>query len=567
MADGYEIEKTTQRFISTTRNEQLKFRSRFNTQLELIKSGVDNYATSASSSAEKHDDENCVEKQNSKKNALEVQKQFENFEPQDKRILLLGLDSAGKRILEHLQNMQLNIRSFDELAEEADLRSRNDLRVTDFDLIITTSAFDPQDSIIQEALTRGVVVWSELELAWHLRSNNSGTLRPTPWIGITGTSGKSTTIEICKLMFEQTRFDVQVAAEGNILDAVFNEHLDFVIIEVSSFLLQFAYNFSFEVSVILNIDEDHINWHGSPDEYVRVKSKIFNNTLRSSCIFNADGADAHRIAQEADVLEGARAIGFTHHSPGRSMIGQVAGLVTDRVFYEDNADPLRYLYANEVVDLDKFPHLQNPVGQAPSYLVDDIVAAVAAARTYGVDAHDISAAIEEFKYPKSSNQLIYRRELKKEVEYGVGSIYYVDNTNSNNSYSAESVMKTYPPKSVVWISGGGAKGANYNPFVTRVAPYISAVIIIGDETDMIWRALRKYAVESPAYKIEPQPFCDAVTRALEKADELVFENQTILLSPASGFKCGTQEDLVEQLRVYVGKLMAKVPENAVRRGF
>ncbi|MDR1447925.1 MAG: hypothetical protein LBI63_03060 [Candidatus Ancillula sp.] len=555
MEDSYKIKKTAQKFITSTRDKQLKFRSRLNTQLESIRSNVNNYNTSAGKNMRKQDNEKELQ-----------QEQVEDFKLEDKRILLLGLDSAGKSILKHIQRMQFNVRSFDELIEDADIRTREDLQITDFDLIITTSIFGPQDLIIQDAFLNSIPVWSELELAWYLRSNSNNTSLPTHWIGITGTSGKSTTIEICNLIFNQAEFKVQVASEGSILDAVLNEELDFVIIEVSSFLLHFAYTFSFEVSVILNINEDHINWHGSLGEYVNAKSKIFNNTSKS-CIFNADDSDLHSIVQEADVVEGARAVGFTHHSPGRSMVGQVAGLVTDRAFYGDNTDPLRYLYANEIMDLNEFPQLLNPVEQLPSYLVDDIVAAVAVARTYGISADDISNAVAKFAYPESSNQLIYERELKNEIKYGVNSIYYVDNSNSNNPYSAESVIKTYPLRSVVWISGGDTKGIDYNLFITHIAPYISAAIVIGDEMDTIWHALRKYAVELPVYRIEPYPFYNAVTRALEKADELVFENQTILFSPASRWNYTTQDDLVLQLKEYVQKLDNKIRETSMRRGY
>jgi UDP-N-acetylmuramoylalanine--D-glutamate ligase len=557
-----QVKQNAQKF----RDEQFRLRAHMNAQLEAIRSNINNYALAptdqASSQAAENQHSDTDDDQTS---ADENATPADNFALEGKRILLLGLDNAGKQILRHLRAREFAVVAFDELVPEADVRARADLQLADFDLIIATSVFGPQDLIIQDAFSNNIPVWSELELAWYLRANNALTSQPTPWIGITGTSGKSTTIEICRLIFDEAHFNVKVATEGNLLDAVLDEHLDFILIEVSSFLLQFAHSFSFEVSVILNIDEDHINWHGSLDEYRRSKVKIFNNTVKS-CVFNADDSNAHRVVQEADVLEGARAIGFTHHSPGRSQVGQVAGLITDRAFYGDNTDPLRYLYANEIVNLSQFPQLLNPVGQLPSFLVDDIAAAVAVVRTYGVNAAEIASAIAKFTHARSSNQLVYKRELAGEVEYGVGNIYYVDNSNSNNPHSVESVIKTYPQKSVVWISGGDTKGIDYNLFITRIAPYISAAIVIGDENDTIWNALRKFAVELPAYRVEPYPFSNALTRGLQKADELVFANQTILISPASRWNYTTQEDLVLQMSEYIRNLDEKIREVSARRG-
>jgi UDP-N-acetylmuramoylalanine--D-glutamate ligase len=395
--------------------------------------------------------------------------------------------------------------------------------------------------------------------------NSSKSGAPAPWIGITGTSGKSTTLDITRLIFEEACFRVGVVSSGNsIMDAVLDPDLDFVLLEVSSFELQFAYSFSFDVSVILNIDEDHINWHGSSKEYATVKTKIFNNTVKS-CIFNADDKLVDQAVQDAEVIEGARAIGFTHHSPGRSQIGQVGGILTDRAFYEDNSDPLRYLYANEIADLNKYEMLKAGVGGLAAYLLEDIAAATAIAKTYDIQASEIELALERFRLPHSSNELVYKRELRDESKYGIGAIYYVDDTNSNNPHSTEVVIKTYPPQSVVWIAGGYTKGIDYDLFTTRISPYISSAIVICEENNAIWKSLRRHALEIPAYRIDPNSE-NVLIQALDKANELVFENQTILLSPSAVPDYGNCDDLSKQFIDYVNNLKEEIHEKALRKG-
>ncbi len=136
----------------------------------------------------------------------------------------------------------------------------------------------------------------------------------------------------------------RVAPCGNIgvpvLDAIRDpEGFDVLVVELSSYQLHWVNrNRGGELSpysaACLNIADDHLDWHGSLEDYIAAKAKVYDNT-QVACVYNRADLTTLRMVEEAEVVEGARAIGFGLDVPGPSDFGIVDGILCDRAFLED----------------------------------------------------------------------------------------------------------------------------------------------------------------------------------------------------------------------------------------
>ena len=118
---------------------------------------------------------------------------------------------------------------------------------------------------------------------------------------------------------------------GNpILDAIRDpEGYDCLVVELSSFQLHYSHNLGAKASAFLNFADDHLDWHGSETAYFGAKAKVFEGT-ETAIVYNVEDTKTLAAAEEADVVEGCRAIGFTTGIPGRSMVGYVEEFLVDR---------------------------------------------------------------------------------------------------------------------------------------------------------------------------------------------------------------------------------------------
>ena len=181
--------------------------------------------------------------------------------------------------------------------------------------------FNPRTPFVLEAQRRGIPVMSEVEFAWQLRVNNERTGTPAPWIGITGTNGKTSTTEMTSEMLTACGLDAPTA--GNIASGdmsmslsrcATNPQHDVLCVELSSFQLHFTDSLALDCAAITNIADDHLDWHGGRENYAADKSKVFHNAKRA-IVYNAQDAKVSELAAEAQTAEGCRKVGFTLEAP------------------------------------------------------------------------------------------------------------------------------------------------------------------------------------------------------------------------------------------------------------
>ncbi|MGA9748919.1 MAG: Mur ligase family protein, partial [Nocardioides sp.] len=192
------------------------------------------------------------------------------------------------------------------------------------DLVVTSPGVPPTAPLLRAAQARDIPVWGEVELAWRLRDPE----HPGRWLCLTGTNGKTTTVQMLDGILRAA--GVRSVACGNvglpIVEAVMDpEPYAVYAVELSSFQLHYTHSMAAESAAVLNVAEDHLDWYPGPQgmaDYAADKGRIFER-VRTACVYNAADPVTEQLVRDADVEEGARAIGFTLGTPGVGMLGLV----------------------------------------------------------------------------------------------------------------------------------------------------------------------------------------------------------------------------------------------------
>ncbi|GAA4146499.1 UDP-N-acetylmuramoyl-L-alanine--D-glutamate ligase [Leifsonia shinshuensis] len=404
-----------------------------------------------------------------------------------------------------------------ELLEESDL-SAPPARLVEFDpeLVVVSPGFHWDHPLLLWAEQGDIPVWGDIELAWRLRDKVGD---PADWICVTGTNGKTTTVQLTATML--LAGGSRVAPCGNIgvpvLDAIRDpQGFDVLVVELSSYQLHWVNrNRGGELSpysaACLNIADDHLDWHGSLEAYIAAKAKVYDNT-QVACVYNRADGNTLRMVEEAEVIEGARAIGFGLDVPGPSDFGIVDGILCDRAFLEDRRNS-----AIELTTLDELAE----AGLAAPHVVANILAASALARSYGVEPQVIRDVLTAFRLDA------HRIELVR-VEAGVS---WVDDSKATNPHAADASLRAYP--SVVWVVGGLLKGVDVEQLVAAHAGRLRGAVVIGVDRAPLLAAFERHAPGLPVLEVVADETEGVMPTAVRLAGGLAREGDTVLLAPAA----------------------------------
>ncbi|MFG3049779.1 UDP-N-acetylmuramoyl-L-alanine--D-glutamate ligase [Kitasatospora sp. NPDC048239] len=378
-------------------------------------------------------------------------------------------------------------------------------------LIVTSPGWPPSSPLFAAAEAAGTEVWGDVELAWRLRRPLESTGEPAPWLAVTGTNGKTTTVQMLASIL--TAAGRRTAAVGNVgvsvLDAVLAEEpYEVLAVELSSYQLHWAPSLRPYAAAVLNLAPDHLDWHGSMEAYAADKGRIYEGNV-VACVYNLADPATEALVREADVEEGCRAIGFGLGAPGPSNFGLVDGLLVDRAFVPDRTKNAAELGSVEDV---------NP--PAP-HNIANALAAAALARAYGVDAKAVREGLRAF-----------RPDAHRIAEVGVvDGVTYIDDSKATNTHAAAASLAAYRP--IVWIAGGLAKGAAFDDLVQGAAERLRAVVLIGQDRAVIREALARHAPDVPVIEAaEGQTGAVAMAEVVRTAASLAQSGDTVLLAPA-----------------------------------
>jgi len=420
------------------------------------------------------------------------------------KILILGAGVTGNAVARSLIKRGAVITVADknpETKSDYKIIDTEKVSIKDYDSVVVSPGWRQDHPLIVQAQKSGIELLNEVDLAWHIRSEIAPKQK---WLALTGTNGKTTTVEMVAAMLQCG--GLNAAACGNVGDTVIDAvdsatPFDILVLELSSFQLHWSTQAQFVASAILNIADDHIDWHGGFEEYAKAKVSILNRT--STAILNADdGAILTRTSQ----WQGKKVF-YSLDTPGPGEIGLVEELLVDRAFVQDPQEAEMFAELKDV----------NPT---IPHNVSNALAAAGLARSVGVSHADIHVAIQGFRPGR------HRIETVHEAD----SISWVDDSKATNPHAAAASLMSH--ESNIWIAGGLAKGASMDALVEKCAKRIKAAILIGTDRGLIEAALIKYCPDVVRKHVDGEDSQSLMNNVVEIALSLASAGDRVLLAPA-----------------------------------
>ncbi len=419
-----------------------------------------------------------------------------------KTVVVVGLARSGIAAAEFLAGRGARVVATDgkpegELAQEAVSLRDKGMRLEagghrketfrSADLVVVSPGVPWNAPELEVARAAGAPVIGELELGYRFLK---GTV-----VAVTGSKGKSTTTAAIGAMLREAGGDVRVG--GNIGTAVTGlvegstEETTFVL-EVSSFQLEAADTFHPKVAVFLNLSADHLDRHGSFEEYARAKGRIFARQQEGDwAVVNADDPGVLALADEAR---------------SRRLLFSDARLDGDGAFFADGEARLRR--GGETETLFRRDEVRLP----GAHLATDLLAAGAAARLSGAPADAIARAVRAF------------RGVEHVLEHvaDVDGVAFFNDSKATNVDAARKSLESFDTPLVV-IVGGRYKGGDFADLAPALAARGRAVMAIGETRARVTRAL------SATVPVVP---CDSLRAAVEGGFARARPGDTVLLAPA-----------------------------------
>ena len=424
----------------------------------------------------------------------------------NQRFLVLGAGVTGSAVAKSLQARGGIVSIADDNAPDAIKPDAVDLN--NFDSVVISPGWRQDHPLVTKVLASNLNILNEIDLAWQIRAEVAPGQK---WLALTGTNGKTTTVEMTAKILQTA--GLKAVACGNVGDTVIDavdrtDPYDYLVLELSSFQLHWSKQAQFVSAAILNIADDHLDWHGDFNSYADAKFSILDHA--AIAILNADDGEVVKRANRFT----DRKVFFSLETPAPGEIGVVEELLVDRAFVPD---PQQASMLCELADIK--PTVPHNVSNA--------LAASALARSIDVPHEVIQKALQEFRPGRHRIETVFESD----------SIAWVDDSKATNPHAAAASLMSH--LSVIWIAGGLAKGADMNALVQRCKGRIKAAILIGADHQLIADALTKYAPEIPQLVIDtPADYVRGgqsnglmeavVAAALEK----VSAGDTVLMAPA-----------------------------------
>ncbi|SDL76783.1 UDP-N-acetylmuramoylalanine--D-glutamate ligase [Lentzea albidocapillata subsp. violacea] len=363
-------------------------------------------------------------------------------------------------------------------------------------LVVTSPGWQPSSPLLAAAVSAGIEVIGEVELAWRMGTELAD---PPVWLAVTGTNGKTTTVGMLESILHAAGADA--VACGNVglpvVDALLAGRR-VLAVELSSFQLYWAPSVRPQAGALLNLAEDHLDWHGGMEAYAQAKARILTGDVAIGWL------DDELVG---DLLEASPArdrIGFTLDEPEDGQLGVRDGWLVDRAFADDEA----------LVEVAKI----RPAGPPG---IADALAATALARAYGVPSEAVREGLEAFE-PAAHRAVLVTV---------ASDIQYINDSKATNPHAAVASLRAFD--SVVWIAGGLLKGASVEEMVRTEARRLRGAVLIGADRAVIAEALATYAPEVPVRSLDLAGADDPMLDVVRAAQELAQPGDTVLLAPAA----------------------------------
>jgi UDP-N-acetylmuramoylalanine--D-glutamate ligase len=420
------------------------------------------------------------------------------------KVLIIGGGVTGTSVAAVLESLGSDISILDEtlLADERFVTPDNAFSQR-WDLAIVSPGWRPSHPLLQLLREQEIPFLSEIDLAWHLKNE----LRPIQkWLAITGTNGKTTTVEMVTAMLLAGGRSAKAC--GNVGETVIgavvgNVDFEFLVLELSSFQLYWSELPEFEAAVILNIADDHTDWHGGFQKYVDAKLRILERSRIA--ILNADDS----VVVESTSFWPGRKIFYSLDSPKAGELGVVEDLLVDRAFV---TDPDAAELIAELVE----------VHPASAHNVSNALAASGIARSMGISHPAIRRAIQAFRPGRHRIEVVGEKD----------GVRWINDSKATNPHAASASLNS--ATSTIWIAGGLAKGAAMHDLVSQGASHLKAALLIGKDRELIADELIRHAGHVEIIRVDHAVGEDTslMEKVVIQAAKLARSGDTVLMAPA-----------------------------------
>lgn len=361
-----------------------------------------------------------------------------------------------------------------------------------FDELLLSPGISAEGDLAKRARALGVRVTGELEAAFE---NCRGI-----FVAITGTNGKTTTTELSGEMFKAAGLKAEVV--GNIGTAASSRALEadedtYMITEVSSFQLETVGSFRPFISAILNLTPDHLDRHGSFDEYIRMKARIFANQTKDDIfVYNADDSETLKLAKECAARQFAFSRKFRPEPPCAFVRGGVMCIDAD-------GKEIEIIETKDIY----IPGAHN---------LENALAAAAISFSAGIDAERIASVLREFKGVE------HRMEFVRELD----GVRYINDSKATNPDSAIKAIEAVNPP-IILIAGGYEKNSDFTELIESFEGRVKHLLLLGATAE-------RFAASAIACGFDEDKitFLLSMGDAVKRAAELAEAGDSVLLSPA-----------------------------------
>ena len=422
----------------------------------------------------------------------------------NKRVLVLGLGISGLSTVKALNSLEAKIIVYDSKTEIelkdffneiSDIHiekwlNKKEIYLENIDLIVKSPGIPPTSEILLEAYRQNIEVITDIELAYRISSTEK-------IIAITGTNGKTTTTTLVGEIIKKANYNIHLAGNigvGILWDMVNAKADDVFVIEASSFQLENTVSFRPQISLILNITPDHLDWHGSLEHYIDSKKKIFQNqTEKDFTILNYDDPIIRKMADDLK----SNIIWFSVNEK----LNKGIYIDGEDIVINDGENIIKVMTYKDIKILGKH-NLENVLGSIGICYAMDI------------DMKTIAQSIREFK------------GVEHRIEYVTninGISFYNDSKGTNPESTIKAIEAIDSP--IILIAGGYNKGSEFDNLVKSFNNKIKDLVLLGETKEKIKKAAEKAGIIN-IHLVEDMKEAVKLSYSLGESED------NILLSPA-----------------------------------
>lgn len=432
--------------------------------------------------------------------SLREEQSMKGYTWKDKKVLVVGGGLSGLAVCSFLQGQGALITLFDskkaeDFPQSQDLARQgvsllldNQLPVAaDWDIVVKSPGVPQIIPVLKMVRQAGILVISELELAW----DNSD----APFIAVTGTNGKTTTTSLIGYILELAGKKPLVGGNiGRPLVEAVEGYEGVVVAEVSSFQLEDCHKFAPKIAVFLNLTPDHLDRHGDMESYLGAKLKIFSSQKENDfAVLNYDDPYLQGISDQIKC---------------RKFFFSLEKSLSHGIFCEDGLisialeGKINRLMAKDELLIKGRHNLENAL------------AALGACLAYGVQPEIIAQGLREFKGVE------HRLEFVAELE----GVKYINDSKGTNPDSTIKALEAYD-EPIILIAGGRDKGGVLEPLLDLIKQKVKYLVLVGEAKPLFQEACDNAGFD--AYGL-----ADSLEEAVALAKAKALPGDVVMLSPA-----------------------------------